>query len=192
MPEFTVVEKQLTNYQALRQKMSPELQESFLNACLNAGLSEDDWIHALFAFQAELFTGSLDAQMNAIRSALDGALSLRQSENKKLAELLAACQNSLKDSCAAIAKQANDSAEQIAELKTEIRNSQRIERDARKEESTKASRQHDELLRKLPDVYEAAKIVRDVQWASVHWIIAAAIAFGILLTLAVEHLILHL
>ena len=192
---FTIVPKPLTNYQALRQKMSPELQEAFLNACLNAGLSEDDWIHSLFAFQGELFSATLDR----INAALDGALSTRKAENKKLAELLAACQSSLQGSVTTIGKQAAVSAEQIEALKKEIRQSQQAERTARGGETDQLRRQLEELNRELeklrrdlPDVYKAAELINKINERALWGLLGIVFSVGAIFVLCIQHLVFHL
>lgn len=185
MPEFTVVEKHLSNYQELRKKMSPELQEAFLNACLSANISEDDWIHCLFAFQAELFTDALDTQMKAIRTALDGALSARQADNKQLASLLTACQTSLRDSTIAVSKQAES-------LDSTLVRTMGAERDARAKEAGQVQRQLEVLDRDIRDVNKAAEMVRNINY-NVFWIATGvALLSGAGLTLAIEHFLFHL
>jgi hypothetical protein len=83
-PDFHVVKNNgLANYQTVAEKMSPELREAFLNACLWSGLSEDDCIHAILAFQAELF----DAQNKALMSSLGSALSKLGSGNGQAPDL---------------------------------------------------------------------------------------------------------
>ncbi|SRR6266404_2202124 len=188
MADFTIVPKPLTNYQALRAKMSPELQEAFLNACLSSEISENDSIHAIFAFQAELFSASLER----INTALDGALSVRQAENKQLASLLTACQASLKESAAAFAKQAALSAEQIESLKKEARQSQQAERKARGAETEQLSRQLDELQRALPDVHKAAALINQINERALWGALGIAVSVGVILVLFIQHLVFHL
>lgn len=190
--EFTVVQQPLSNYQELRKNMSPELQEAFLNACLAANISEDDWIHCLFAFQGELLTAALETQMQAIRTALDGALSVRQSDNKKLSGFLAEYKSALANSGNTIAKQAASFAEQIESLKAEIRYSRDSERQARAGEARTFASQHDELIRTLPDMRKAAESVNEINQTAICWIIGGSLASGAALVILLQHFLFRL
>jgi hypothetical protein len=55
------------NYESVAARMSPELRQALLNDSLWSGLSEDDCIHSILAFQAEL----CDAQTKVLTRKLE-------------------------------------------------------------------------------------------------------------------------
>jgi hypothetical protein len=190
MPDFRIVEDvEPVTYQAATETLSAELREALLRAFSRARLPEDDPLYSILVAQAELLNAGFLAQSKALQTTLEVFVSARQVENKQLAGLLTACQTSLKESTAAVAKQAALSAEQIESLKKEIRQSQQAERKARGEETAQFNRQLEELHRDLPDVYKAAAMLNDVKERLFWWTVGLSIASGAGLVILVQHLL---
>jgi hypothetical protein len=70
--------RNLPEYKALAEQMSPKLKETFLDACLASGISEDDCIHAVLAFQSELLSRGFECQSRTIKDLLDSFILRKQ------------------------------------------------------------------------------------------------------------------
>jgi BioD-like phosphotransacetylase family protein len=75
-------------YRAVAEEMSPELKEAFLNASLTARISEDDVIHAVLYFQAELLNSGFDCQKQMLKGMIENFLPARQADKKRLTEVI--------------------------------------------------------------------------------------------------------
>src|ERR1700736_4697118 len=114
MPDFHIVENvEPVTYQAATETMSAELREALVRAFARARLPEDDPLYSILVAQAELLNAAFDAQSSLMNGTLEGFLSARQAENKKLATLVSDSGTSIKQATNTIAGQTKASAEQI-------------------------------------------------------------------------------
>ena len=131
MPDFRIVNQvDPVTFEDAKAKMSIELREALVRAFARARLQEDDPLYSILVAQAELLNAAFEAQSSLLNGTLEGFLSARQAENKKLATLVSESGTSIKQATNAIAGQTKASAEQIQALKDILHNELRDHRDA--------------------------------------------------------------
>ena len=131
MPDFRIVNQvDPVTFEDAKAKMSIELREALVRAFARARLQEDDPLYSILVAQAELLNAAFDAQSSLMNGTLEGFLSARQAENKKLATLVSESGTSIKQATNAIAGQTKASAEQIQALKDILHKELRDHRDA--------------------------------------------------------------
>lgn len=131
MPDFRIVNQvDPVTFEDAKAKMSVELREALVRAFARARLPEDDPLYSILVAQAELLNAAFDAQSSLMNGTLEGFLSARQAENKKLATLVLESGTSIKQATNAIAGQTKASAEQIQALKDILHKELRDHREA--------------------------------------------------------------
>jgi hypothetical protein len=66
-------------YKAALARMTPEMREAFIDACLTAGIAEEDVIHALILSQAKILDAGFNVHTRDVKGAVHQELSdLRQ------------------------------------------------------------------------------------------------------------------
>src|SRR5947208_2989571 len=61
-------------YKAALERMTPEMREAFIDACLASGIREEDVIHALILCQAKILDAGLNAHAQEVTAAVQGEL----------------------------------------------------------------------------------------------------------------------
>jgi uncharacterized alpha-E superfamily protein len=191
-PSLTVVPRRLSTYETVKGLMPPEILEVFLDACLESGISENDSIHVLYAFQAALLNRGFDAQNAVIKDILGKFTSDRSTENKELLASLQANQTASKDFTASI-RQATLTTEMVAGRLT------KDNREAKSDFEKALKDFHQQLSEQVRGVKQSADSVTNaaaqlksfsmgVVWT---WTAVTALA-TLLVTLVVEHFVFHL